>query len=66
VGDIYESFGNDVYPEFSSLSDDRVLAVKTHFFTQHFVDELGYKRALVSTLAISGNVYEQERNSKLI
>lgn len=46
VGDSYASYGNDVFPEFSSRSDDTVLAVKAHLYSKRTTKK--FKRALVS------------------
>ena len=49
TGDIYKSYGDDNYPEFTSLYDDTVIAIKTHTFAHTTTNMYGFKRALVST-----------------
>lgn len=44
-GDIYSSYGDDIYPEFSSRYDDTVIAIKTHNFNHGSTS--GFGRALV-------------------
>ncbi|XP_067948836.1 WSCD family member CG9164-like [Watersipora subatra] len=47
TGDIYKSYGDDFYPEFTSLSDDTVVAIKTHTFAEFMTESYSFKRALV-------------------
>lgn len=47
TGDIFKSYGDDVFPEFSSLQDDRVVAIKTHYFSGY--PNRIYGRAIVIT-----------------
>ena len=48
TGDIYTSYGDDLYPEFTSHTDDRVIAIKTHTYTAASTRQFTFKRALVS------------------
>jgi len=47
TGDIYLSYGDDEYPEFSSAHNDSVLAIKTHTFSASSSDDFQFRRALV-------------------
>lgn len=56
TGDLYKSYGDDLYPEFSSLQDDSVLAIKTHTYSEDNTEEVGFKRAVVRLRDIPGSL----------
>jgi len=46
-GDIYKSYGDDIYPEFTSHYDDSVIAIKTHTYSAAGTCEYKFKRVLL-------------------
>lgn len=62
-GDIYKSYGDDIYPEFTSHYDDSVIAIKTHTYSAAGTREYKFKRALVSKQTASQTVCNSSLHS---